>query len=132
MSVRVEGLPKLLAQFRALGDGAETVVPREVKRGAVNIESGAKENLTRMVYQQPESPHYRRTGRLRNDVAHEITNGGYGAVIGNNVYYAPYVHFGTHNMPERPYLFNAHEEEKPKFLARLKRELRTEIRTVTR
>ena len=72
-------------------------------------ESNAKQEITRAVYDTPESPNYIRTGRLRNSISHGIDVNEGAVYIGSNVEYAPYVELGTSKMPPRPFLKPAAE-----------------------
>lgn len=71
-------------------------------------ETHAKEEITRVVYDTPESPNYVRTGTLRNSITHtspvEDSDGKRSVYIGTNVFYAPFVELGTVKMAARPYL----------------------------
>ncbi len=71
-------------------------------------EDNAKLEITKLVYDTPESPNYKRTGNLRNSLTH-TDNGKDTVYIGTNVEYAPYVEYGTSKMPPRPYLKSALE-----------------------
>lgn len=92
----------------------------------------AKEEITKSVYDTPESPNYRRTGYLRNSITHALSgedaaiseytddakeqHGSYSGsapaakenemsvYVGTNVEYAPYVEMGTVNMGARPFI----------------------------
>ena len=70
-------------------------------------EGNAVTEVTKMVYDQPESPNYTRTGRLRNDIAHEVRRGENAVYIGNSVKYAIFIHEGTRKMKARRYLKEA-------------------------
>ena len=67
-------------------------------------EGFAKEEIGRKVYDTPESPYYKRTGRLRNSITHETSESEHAVYIGTNVEYAPYVELGTSRMAARPFL----------------------------
>lgn len=108
MRVRVEGIPKIRTAFRQVSEKVTRSAQREVKRSALNIEGGAKNRV-------PVD-----TGRLRNSIGHETSLDELSATIGSNVEYAPFVEFGTRGRTAKPYLFPAFEEERPKFLARLR------------
>ena len=96
---------------------------------AVGLEAAGNsvDEISKLVYDTPESPNYVRTGRLRNSIAW-ATNENHAAVgiphkaedanpienpetdavyIGTNVEYAPYVEMGTSKMAARPFLRNA-------------------------
>jgi HK97 gp10 family phage protein len=70
---------------------------------ALKMEANAKKEITRKVYDQPESKSgYKRTGRLRNSITSE--SDGNSAQVGTNVEYGPYVELGTSKMKERPFI----------------------------
>lgn len=108
---RIIGQDRLLRKLAQIEPALRAAMQREVKIAAVNIERGAKQRA-------PVD-----TGRLRNSIAHEIHEGGLNAEIGSNVDYAPFVEFGTRRMRAQPYLFPAFEEERPKYMDRLRRAL---------
>lgn len=112
---------------------------KEVHRSALNIESGAKLNITRNGGVGD--------GRLRASITAELDKQNPSANVHTTVFYAPYVEFGTGlyakeylsskpdelkryameffvngkgRLPAKPYLFPAAEVERPKLLARLK------------
>ncbi len=144
-SIKVEGMSQLRSALLSVtGEGHKTTA-REVKRALVKIQNGAKR---RAPVGTPESTGVDGYigGRLRNSLAHEVTTDGLGGRAGTNVEYAKHVHFGTGRrgsisatflgipgegkykeywpgMPARPFLFEAYEEEWPKFVARLQAEL---------
>lgn len=71
----------------------------------ITAENNAKREITRAVYDQPESKSgYVRTGRLRNSLTYEVAMNEKSVYIGSAVEYASYVEGGTMKMPARPYL----------------------------
>lgn len=68
----------------------------------LTAEKHAIEEISKAVYDTPESPYYKRTGRLRNSLTHARDDRS--AYIGTNVEYAAYVELGTSKMKPRPYL----------------------------
>lgn len=68
----------------------------------LTAERHAVEEISKAVYDTPESPNYVRTGRLRNSITHARDDES--AYIGTNVEYAAYVELGTSKMKPRPYL----------------------------
>ena len=72
-------------------------------------ESNAKVEITRAVYDTPESPNYVRTGRLRNGISHAVSVEEQAVYIGTNVEYGPFVELGTSKMAARPFLKPAAE-----------------------
>lgn len=104
-------------------------LPEQISRALEAIglaaESHAKEEITKVVYDTPESKSgYVRTGRLRSSISHARDDNA--AYIGTNVEYAPYVELGTSKMKERPFLrpaaANYQEEYKSLAEAALKAE----------
>lgn len=70
-------------------------------------ESNAIDEVTRLVYETPESPYYVRTGALRNSLGHKYIRPEKTAYIGTDLEYAPYVEYGNQHVTERPFLRNA-------------------------
>ena len=81
-------------------------------------ERNAKIEITRAVYDTPESPNYRRTGNLRNSIT--WTSDRSAAYIGTDVEYAPYVELGTSKMKKRPFLKPAVTEHMDEYRAIVK------------
>jgi len=97
----------------------------------LQAQGNAITEISRMVYDTPQSPTYKRTGRLRNSITYVTAksqgtpntqpgqraepsdyapNGTPDAdkvYIGTNVEYAPYIELGARSMPPRPFLKNA-------------------------
>ena len=86
---------------------SEQVFHEAMELVAQQGESNAIAEVTKLVYDTPESPNYVRTGALRNSIAHAYVREEKAAYIGTNLEYAPYVEYGTRNMHERPFLRNA-------------------------
>lgn len=95
----------------------------EIIRGM--LESNAKLEITRAVYDTPERG-YVRTGNLRNSITAQVAEEGSETlvVVGTDVYYAPYVELGTHKMGARPYLRPAVEKYKNEYKRVLENELK--------
>ena len=70
----------------------------------ITAENNAKREITRAVYDTPESKSYIRTGRLRNSLTHSVEMNEKAVYIGSAVEYAAYVELGTSRMRARPYL----------------------------
>lgn len=84
-------------------DALPPAIERALEAIAMQAEANAKIEVTRAVYDTPESKSgYRRTGALRNSIshAHDETT----AYVGSNLEYAPYVEMGTVKMAERPFI----------------------------
>lgn len=97
-------------------------IPPALEECGLAAEKFAKEEVTKKVYDTPESPNYRRTGNLRNGISHATDEKT--AYVGTNVEYAPYVEMGTVKMKARPFIKPAvtdHQSEYQKIIeARLK------------
>ena len=85
-------------------DALEDQVEQALIAVGITAENNAKREITRAVYDTPESPSYVRTGRLRNSLTHSVAMNEKAVYIGSNVEYAAYVELGTSRMRERPYL----------------------------
>lgn len=75
----------------------------------MTAESNAKQEVNKAVYDTPESPNYKRTGRLLNSISYAVDTDEPAVYIGSNVKYAPYVELGTSKMRARPFLKPAAE-----------------------
>jgi HK97 gp10 family phage protein len=75
----------------------------------LTAESNAKREVKKAVYDTPESPNYKRTGRLLNSISYAVDTDEPAVYIGSNVKYAPYVELGTSKMRARPFLKPAAE-----------------------
>lgn len=82
-------------------DAFNEAIDRALEEIGLAAEANAKLEITKVVYDTPESPNYKRTGRLRNSLSHAVD--GEAAYVGTNVEYAPYVEFGVVRKP-RPYI----------------------------
>lgn len=83
----------------------ESQIEQALLSVGITAENNAKREITRAVYDQPESKSgYVRTGRLRNSLTHEVAMNEKAVYIGSAVEYAPYVEGGTMKMKARPYL----------------------------
>lgn len=85
-------------------DALEDQVEQALIAVGITAENNAKREITRAVYDTPESRSYVRTGRLRNSLTHSVAMGEKAVYIGSAVEYAAYVELGTSRMRERPYL----------------------------
>ena len=85
-------------------DALEDQVEQALIAVGITAENNAKREITRAVYDTPESPSYVRTGRLRNSLTHSVAMNEKAVYIGSNVEYAAYVELGTSRMRARPYL----------------------------
>ena len=95
------------------------------KRGleaiAQTAEANAVREITRKVYDMPESPTYKRTGRLRSSISHATDDDA--AYIGTNVEYAPFVELGS-SKGARDRSFLRPAATKPEYVAEYKRLLK--------
>lgn len=105
-------------------DAMREAIDRALVSVGLELERNAKIEINKAVYDTPESPSYKRTGRLRASITfatatfHSEPEGKAQAgdakmlgkpdkntvFVGTNVEYAPYVEFGTTRMKARPYL----------------------------
>lgn len=61
------------------------------------------------------------TGRLRSSLRFEVREDGLAGEVFTNVFYAPFLEFGTKNITKRPFLFPAFEKARKKLVKDLKR-----------
>lgn len=99
-------------------DAFRNALPENIKMALTAIgmagESNAKEHITKVIYDTPQSPNYKRTGRLRNSITHQVVDDENSVYIGTNVEYAIPVEMGTSRMKPRPFIAPAatqHSEE---------------------
>lgn len=85
-------------------DALEDQVEQALIAVGITAENNAKREITRAVYDTPESKTYIRTGRLRNSLTHSVAMDEKAVYIGSAVEYAAYVELGTSRMRARPYL----------------------------
>ena len=79
----------------------DVAVQKALKTISLQAEKNAKVEITKAVYDTPETE-YRRTGRLRNSI--DSAYDGNTAYVGTNVEHAPYVELGTSKMKKRPFI----------------------------
>lgn len=141
--VKQSDIRKITEQIRKKGKDFNDKAEKVLFKGAINIESRAKRNITDNKAVD--------TGRLRSSIQAKLNKGQASAEVATNVEYAPYVEFGTGQyvfanvansysfnaddrtyamefykngkgrMFARPYLFPALEVEAPKILNELKK-----------
>ena len=80
-------------------------MPKILEALGQEAEGNAVTEITKLVYDTPESPNYIRTGDLRDSIDHDKDNDA--AYIGTNIEYAPYVDLGTSKKAARPFIRNA-------------------------
>lgn len=113
-------------------DNSDRIIERknEALRAALEAvgleaEKNAKMEITRKVYDVPQTPEqrarYKRTGLLRNSITHQVQ--GNTVMVGTNVEYAPYVELGTIYMHERPFIAPSIEEHLDEYKAIIERVL---------
>jgi HK97 gp10 family phage protein len=119
----------VIGDIRAYSQDVQNELKKAVQITAINIQRVAKIKC-------PVD-----TGRLRASINMEFAADGLNARVGTNVKYAKFVHWGTGRrgsssnlnppseysygqragMAGRPFLFSASEEERPAFIARVRR-----------
>ena len=85
-------------------DALEDQLEQALIAVGITAENNAKKEITRAVYDTPESKTYVRTGRLRNSLTHYVAMDEKAVYIGSAVEYAAPVELGTSRMRARPYL----------------------------
>lgn len=113
MSIRLSATisdAAVAAMFERLKQQAPFVAKRIVKASAIRIEKRAKQLV-------PVD-----TGRLKRSIEVQTEKQGFVQRVISDVPYAPYVEFGTRKMHAQPFLTPAAEEERPKYLAEVRKE----------
>ena len=101
---------------------SEEQIHAALEEVAISAETNAVTETNRLIYSRPPSPSgYVRTGNLRQSISHAVQ--GEDAIIGTNIEYAPYVHFGAHGVPPKPFLKNAVERHLPEYKEIIKNHL---------
>jgi len=122
IKVKVDGVEEVLANLNNISERARRNIQNELITAAAHVMNGARKRC-------PVD-----TGTLRNSIAvnkvsdFEVEVGTYlpetpppTLNVESYMPYAAFVEYGTKKMKAQPFLFPAYEEEKPKFLKRLKR-----------
>lgn len=140
VTLDVRDIKKAISDVRFYELAKKQGVKDVVNKTALNIQRKAKKRLTASGAVD--------TGRLRASVVIEPYNMGFSAIIGTDVFYAPYIEFGTgifakngngrqtpwiyktnkgvfrtRGQRPRPFLFPSYEEEWPLFILAIKKEL---------
>ncbi len=111
ISVKIIG-PDLAMLATMVNAKVVAAAEEDLDRIATLVQADAKANCP--VAQDPKKGEI--PGTLRDDIQVYSSNGN--RQIGNmNVYYSLYVHNGTWKMKARPYLFNANEANKSKWIS---------------
>ena len=85
ISVKQSEIRRLQRELSGKSKAYESAVTDEVHKAALNIESGAKQNASRVTDE----------GRLRASIHSELEPGKPSANVHSGVFYAPYIEFGT-------------------------------------
>ena len=107
LSIDESKFKRLLNNIEKYPVKVQREVSKEVAASALSIESEAKRIVPV------------KTGRLRASIIARISAAR--GEVGTNVQYAPDVEFGNSTRPPKPFLFPAWNNERPKFLAALRR-----------
>lgn len=108
IKVKIDGVEEVVTNLNMINNDIRNKVQKELVIAGINVLNGARKRC-------PVD-----TGALRNSISTkkigdlEVETGAY-------MPYAAFVEYGTSKMKAQPFLFPAYEEEKPKFLKRLKR-----------
>lgn len=102
----LSNIARARAGFRAAGAAVPVLLSQAFGRNVKRIYDESTKNLQDMVYDQPPTPYYVRTGNLMT--GHKLRRAGvFTWIIYNEEDYASYVHDGTSRMPPRPWIQNA-------------------------
>ena len=116
--VKVKLNPKVRKLVKKYSKDTQRRLRNTTALAAINIESGSKLNLTKNKSVI--------TDVLRSSMAHQIVDDGFGANVGTNVFYGPFVELGTSRSRAKPYLTPAFEDESPKYIKRIQKIMKEE------
>jgi len=108
ITIKVQGFEKVIASFNRFNKKQKAKLRRIIATTSFEIQSDAKRSV-------PVD-----TGRLRNSLRIKFDNGGLTGTIGTNVFYAPFVEFGTKRQRSKPYLFPAFRKAERRYKRRVK------------
>ena len=113
ITIKVNGIPEALASLKRYQKRKKEQIKIELRIGAFKVEALAKDVVAVL------------TGRLKSSVTTDDSDIEVLIMrVGTNVFYGPYVEFGTKHMEARPYLFPAfftYENEIVKAIGRVLR-----------
>ncbi len=113
ITIKVKGIPEALATLKKYQAKKKEQIKDELRIGAFKVEGLAKDVVAVL------------TGRLKSSVTTDDSDIEKLIIrVGTNVFYGPYVEFGTKHMEARPYLFPAffaYENEIVKAIGRVLR-----------
>lgn len=128
---------RALTKLQRMGQRGRARASLEVVSSALNIQAGAKREcpvdkgrLRNSIAVADANPKGEPSAALLPEGGGRVSGSTLAAVVGTNVEYAPFVHFGTRRMRARPFLFRAWEAERAEFLANLRRAMKEEARNL--
>jgi len=95
-------------------------IDRATFGSALLLETLAKRQSNRLIYDTPPSPYYKRTGNLKAGIQAKRRSNKKASVI-DDVFYSGFVEFGTTRMPARPFMRQAFDENISKIVNTWKR-----------
>ena len=117
--IRITGDKELLKKLSKNLD--KTLVKAAVKRNGSQLEAKAKREAEKFRGHYEGKKFVKPTGRLRDSINVELTDGGMTAEVAPHMEYAAYVEFGTRFMDAQPYLKPAFDEQIKDFRKDLER-----------
>ncbi len=118
LNLSIDGLKPFQKKLLAKADPAriQKVIRINIAELTDNAQSKAPVSTERT---NPHGVH----GQLRDSIEASIEDDGMAGIVRTEAEYAEYVELGTRFMEAQPYMKPAFEEQKPKFLRDLKREI---------
>jgi hypothetical protein len=101
ISVQIEGVNELLADFKEYKKESDKAIKDAVSMTVIDIVRDAKQRLQTGLQKEPK---HIRTGRLWSSIMRkkEYERDQFEGVVGTDVEYAPYIEFGTGDLVEIP------------------------------
>jgi len=116
ITVKVNGIPEALSKLKKYQFKKKEQIKQELRIGAFKIEGFAKDLVVVD------------TGRLMSSITTDDSDIGILIMrVGTDVFYAPYIEFGTKVMMARPYLFPAFFSYENEIVKAIGRVLRKDI-----
>lgn len=103
VQIKIKNLAQIRAAFLIAPFAMKKNLAKAIALSSQRLVSKSRMAATKLIYQSPESPTYRRTGLLRSRINVQLLTMTRAEVY-SNVNYAIYVHEGTSRMRARPFM----------------------------
>lgn len=115
LKVEIVGMDEVIAKLNKMDVESRVAVRKQVRKSANAIRKGARDRV-------PVD-----TGRLQKSIRARYSKDGLTAEIAPRMWHAHFIEFGTVNQPATPYMGPAWEQERPNFVAGIKKGIKDSI-----